>query len=53
MADTNDITDVIQSALTEIGVTGTLNVQVEDEDGQVEVGGPDVDVVVTVTPHVH
>jgi hypothetical protein len=53
MADRKDITDVIQSALSEIGVAGRLNLEMDgktthtkDEDA----AGEDMDVTVHVEP---
>ena len=51
MADRNDIKNAITSALTEIGVTGHLDVKMDEEASGSTLGEPpgnDVDVVVSI-----
>ena len=53
MADIKDLSDVIQSALTEIGVDGKLHIEMDGEQRDKLVGddrGQDVEVVVSVKP---
>ena len=53
MADIRDVTAVIESALVEIGVNGTLDVAMDGGETVTAVGRPtgeDVEVVVTVKP---
>ena len=53
MADRQDIAAVIQAALTEIGVTGHLDVQMDGDTLHANVGtatGDDMEVTVQVEP---
>ena len=53
MAEIKDIRDTIASALTEVGVSGTLDVTMDGTETVVTVGevhGEEVEVVVTVKP---
>jgi len=53
MADIKDVRDTIASALTEVGVSGTLDVTMDGAESVVTVGevhGEEVEVVVTVKP---
>lgn len=56
MADIIDLSTVIASALSEVSVNGTLDVEMDGENKVVAIGkhsGEDVEVVVTVTPARH
>ena len=53
MANIKDVSDVIQSALVEVGVDGTLHVEMDGQQRDKSVGdsrGQDVEVVVLVRP---
>jgi hypothetical protein len=53
MADLKDVSTVIASALSEVSMHGTLDVEMDGESRVVTLGhvtGEDVDIVVTITP---
>lgn len=53
MADINDVSKAVKSALEEIGVTGEMNVNLdkgETTSSIGELGGDDVEVMIVVTP---